>query len=65
MAGVCTTFKHMAEYQEKNKIENGQEFVSRFIMAESERFGWSPNQMVEFCNNSIAIYYKTFEELGE
>ncbi|NIH21861.1 hypothetical protein [Providencia heimbachae] len=52
-AGKCSTINKMYEFQEKEKMLNGEEFIDKFVMAEASSNGWSVMEFAENCINTI------------
>ncbi|HHR6501669.1 TPA: hypothetical protein ACS8CD_002204 [Providencia alcalifaciens] len=52
-AGKCNTLTKMYEFQEKEKIPNGEEFIDKFIISEASSNGWNIKEFTENCVNTI------------
>jgi len=54
--GSCGIMQEMISFQQKTKMQGGDDFVTRFLQTESARRGIAVNQMFDECNDSIAKY---------
>jgi len=56
IAGACGILDEMIDFQRKTKLPGGDEFVSRFWLAESARRGMTVKEVSDQCNKAISIY---------
>jgi hypothetical protein len=58
VAGKCDTLYAMVEFQKKNGVSGGEEYVARFWAAEAEKQGLTAEQLSDRCNRTAAAYGK-------
>lgn len=47
--GMCGTLKQLSQFQQRQKIPGGDDFIKLFLMDESSRFGLSLSQLQMLC----------------
>lgn len=60
ISGACGVFVQMRDFQEKTKLDGGEEFISRFLWAESARLGQTVDQFINNCNYATEFYSKIY-----
>jgi hypothetical protein len=60
-AGQCEVLFSMVDYQKKNNIKGGNEYVAQFWAAQSAQLNMTVEQMADRCNKSIAAYDKLLD----
>jgi len=58
VAGECDVLYSMVEFQKKNNINGGQEYVAKFWASESAKMGLTVEQLSERCSKASAAYEK-------
>lgn len=58
VSGACGIMRQMINFQESTKIQNGDDFISRFWATEAARLGQTIPEYIEQCNNALAWYDK-------
>ena len=59
--GLCGSFAQMARFQDTTKLDGGDEFMTRFLLAESARLGMSPQEFMEQCAERTKLYDTWYE----
>ena len=65
MAGACGIMDSQIDFQTKTKMDDGDEFVSRFWFIEATRLGKSMEEYFELCKYSVSIYDKIYKASEE
>ena len=55
-AGGCGIMSGMSDFQQRTKLQGGDEFIKRFVYAESARLGITVEEWVLSCQKAIAYY---------
>lgn len=59
MAGMCATYGEMVTFQDRYKIQNGDEFIERFLASETERLQLpSSTNVAKFCLEVVIRDYQ-------
>lgn len=64
-AGLCGAFTQMLNFQESTKMDNGDEFIMRFLSVESARLGLTPEQFGNQCKENVSKYIAYYKLLDE
>ncbi|MES2208145.1 MAG: hypothetical protein V4525_15280 [Pseudomonadota bacterium] len=56
MAGVCSELSHIADFQLKNKIENGDTFIKKAVSDRAASIGIAGDKLSESCNQTLVEY---------
>ena len=63
ITGACGILDSMIYFQKTTQMPGGDDFVSRFWVAEAARLGLSMQEYSDRCNKSIAAYNKLWEAM--
>lgn len=63
IAGACGILDSMLHFQKTTKMPGGDEFATRFWVAEAARLGLSIEQYSDQCNKAITTYDKLWKAL--
>ncbi len=63
VAGACGILDSMLHFQKTTKMSGGNEFTTRFWVAEAARLGLSMQQYSDRCNKAITTYDKFWKAL--
>lgn len=56
MTGGCGIIHQMATFQDATKLEGGDNFINRFLLAEAARLGLTVDAYLKQCQQSIEFY---------
>ncbi len=62
ITGACSIFKLMVDFQQKNKILNGDEFINKFLINEANRLNKDPSEYMSSCIQITNYYVKYLNE---
>jgi hypothetical protein len=65
VAGECDVLFYMVEFQKKNNINGGNEYVAKFWSDEAARLGMTVEQMSARCSESAAAYNKLWTSTAQ
>jgi hypothetical protein len=63
IAGACGILDSMIYFQKTTKMENGDEFISRFWAVEAARRGMTVQKMSEQCDGAVTLYDKLWKSM--
>ena len=63
IAGACGILDSTIHFQKTTQMLGGDDFLSRFWVAEAARLGLSMQEYVDRCNQAIALYDKLWKSM--